>query len=364
MARLNKKDRGIFERPKGSGIWYIRYHDAEGVEHRESVGAKGLARRIYDKRKAQIRAGVFEPKKPPAPVVTIAQVLDAYKAYEDKHDKHCMDTPKGHERLKARFGTMPAESITRVNVEDFAADLRAGLLTQVAGKPLKPLAASTVNHHITLLGAAMRRAFRAGTIKVNPLTDLSRLKENNKRDRWLSDPEETRLMEALPPRVHPLVLTAIHAGLRKGELHALRNRNINLASRVLRVEEAKGGEGRSIPMNEILVEALTTIKGDAPNEFLFRSSKGNALANLRKVWDEALREAKIDNFVFHDLRHTFGSRLVMSGVDLKTVQILMGHKSIKMTERYAHLAPGHLRAAVAKLAVRDGQKPWAEGAGG
>jgi len=356
MPRPGGKDRGIFERYKGSGVWYVRFFDEFGQEHKQAVGPKSLAKKVYEDRRRAVRIGTFSPDD--RVKVTISKVMDAYKKYEDRTGHHIMDTPKGHERIKARFGKWPYDRITRVHVEEFAEELTAGLGKEADGTPLTPMAASTVNHHIALLSAAMRRAFRAGMIKSNPLTDLSKLKENNKRDRWATTDEEKRLMDALPARVHAVILTSIHGGLRKGELKALRCRDIDLVGRMLHVREAKGGEGRSIPLNDVLFAALSTIQGE-PGELVFR---GNTLTNLRDIWDQAVKDAKLDNFKFHDLRHTFASRLVMAGVDLRRVQILMGHKSIKMTERYAHLAPGHLRDAVSRLVLKPGEAdPWSHG---
>lgn len=359
MARKENKDRGLFERVKGSGYWSILYYDTDGRRHREDIGPKSLAKRVYQKRKTEIREGRFflAPRRK----VTIGQVLEAYQQYEQETGHKIMDTPQGYVRVKACFGGRAAEGITRVEVEEFAQKLKSGAFLQVDGKPPKPMAASTVNHHISLISAAMRRAFRAGMIPTNPLSDLSRLKENNKRDRYLTDDEEDRLLGAMPKRVRPLVITAIHTGLRKGELKELRRRAVDLFGEVLRVEKSKSGEARDIPLNPKVLAALRALmKGeDGPDAYVFRSSSGDALTNLREIWDDAVAKAKLVDFTFHDMRHTFASRLVMSGVELRTVQILMGHSSIKLTERYAHLAPEHLRSAVNKLAPPEGApKPW------
>ena len=91
---------------------------------------------------------------------------------------------------------------------------------------------------------------------------------------------------------------------------------------------------------------------------VFTAPRGGYLVNLNRAWYRAIKVARLDGLRFHDLRHTFASRLAMSGVDLFRVQTLMGHKSSRMTVRYAHLSPEHLRAAVAKL-DSPGPKPWA-----
>ncbi len=207
MARKENKDRGLFERVKGSGYWSILYYDTDGRRHREDIGPKSLAKRVYQKRKTEIREGRFflAPRRK----VTIGQVLEAYQQYEQETGHKIMDTPQGYVRVKACFGGRAAEGITRVEVEEFAQKLKSGAFLQVDGKPPKPMAASTVNHHISLISAAMRRAFRAGMIPTNPLSDLSRLKENNKRDRYLTDDEEDHIFEVLDdPQVMEVIASA------------------------------------------------------------------------------------------------------------------------------------------------------------
>ena len=113
---------------------------------------------------------------------------------------------------------------------------------------------------------------------------------------------------------------------------------------------AKNGERRSIPMNRELRQVLELLKAKAgESPYVFLNSLGEPYKLVSTVFDDAVERARIQDFNFHDLRHTFASRLVMAGVDLRTVQILMGHKTINMTLRYAHLAPEHLKKAVEAL---------------
>jgi site-specific recombinase XerD len=107
---------------------------------------------------------------------------------------------------------------------------------------------------------------------------------------------------------------------------------------------------RYVPLNDAAIAALRTVealKGDNP--FVFLASDGTRLCSSRFWFDAAVKDAKLRDFTWHCLRHTFASRLVMKGVDLRTVQELMGHKAIQMTVRYAHLAPQHRLAAVQRL---------------
>jgi len=126
--------------------------------------------------------------------------------------------------------------------------------------------------------------------------------------------------------------------------------NVDLERRILKVSKSKNGEKRDIPLNDAALAAQMTAKqysSDGPAVFWNRY--GEPLQSPRQWFEEALENAKIDDFRWHDLRHTFASRLVMAGADLGTVQQLMGHKTIGMTVRYAHLAPEHQLSAVQKL---------------
>ena len=124
--------------------------------------------------------------------------------------------------------------------------------------------------------------------------------------------------------------------------------------RQLTVLRSKNGETRHIPLNDAAVAALRTAetyRNGSP--FVFLNTGGTRLLSPRFWFDAAIKKAKLKDFTWHCLRHTFASRLVMAGVDLRTVQELMGHKTIQMTVRYAHLAPQHRLAAVQRLCDTD-----------
>jgi integrase len=156
--------------------------------------------------------------------------------------------------------------------------------------------------------------------------------------------------------VTPLVLAALNTGLRRGKLLQLRWRDVDLTRKVLTVrgEGAKTGQTRHVPLNTEIVDVLKNWKPIAAEAdgFAFSSGAGTTpLTEARKAWSNVIAKAKVGAFRFHDLRHTFASKLVMAGVDLNTVRELLGHKKISMTLRYAHLAPQHKAAAVEKLVI-------------
>jgi len=179
--------------------------------------------------------------------------------------------------------------------------------------------------------------------------------------RGWSPEEEIRLgvvMAASYPEHTPELDFALNTGLRLGEMYGLAWENVNLSRRVLTIPRSKNGERRHVPLNDAALAALGEFRkrseGTGP---VIRNLEGKPLAGPRHWFEPAIRNAKIRAFSWHCLRHTFASRLVMAGIDIRTVQELMGHKDIKMTVRYSHLAPKHTLAAVQQLSGVVSQSP-------
>ena len=130
---------------------------------------------------------------------------------------------------------------------------------------------------------------------------------------------------------------------------------MDFATRLLSVSQTKNGETRHIPLNAAALSAFHQLHQNSSGEgYVFTNRHGDRLLKGRHWFEPAIREAGVKDFSWHCLRHTFASRLVMAGVDLRTVQQLMGHKAIQMTVRYAHLAPEHQMAAVERLCPAAG----------
>ncbi len=221
------------------------------------------------------------------------------------------------------------------------------------------VAPATINREL----AAMKKAFNLAIrewewCRENPVSRVSMEKEANTRDRWVTAEEEARLLEACPPWLGELVRFALHTGMRLGEILALTWRGVDLVRNTATVFQSKNGTRRTIPLNQT-VRAL--LKGKAKVRALntaqvFQSQAQTPLEanNIRRAFRRAVRQAEIEELHFHDLRHTFATRLVQAGVDLYRVQRLLGHQSPVMTQRYAHHSPESLRAGVELL---DGGEP-------
>lgn len=247
------------------------------------------------------------------------------------------------------------------------------------------LTGATTNRTLAALKAALNKAVEWHILRTNPLVGVKKMREDtNAVIRYLSPDEDKRVRNALDAReakrrenrekfnawrrergykewpqfgtftdhLKPMVLLALNTGMRRGEQFNLKWTDINFVGRLLTVvgKTAKSGKTRHIPLNdEAFVVLQKWYEQRKDSELVFPSHDGGKMDNISTSWEGLMKNAKIENFRFHDCRHDFASKLVMAGVDLNTVRELLGHSDIKMTLRYAHLAPQKLAAAVATL---------------
>ena len=243
--------------------------------------------------------------------------------------------------LLEAFGELPAAEISPASIDEFL----AGLVTD--GRRSR----STANRYHSLLSSIFSLATRNGRIPANPLARVSYLKENPPRVRFLTDDEEAALRSAIRrrcPAREPEFDLALSTGMRRGEQFTLRRDAVNLELRILTVWGKTGR--RYIPLNAAARAALAKLLGACPGEFVCPEAKRAGQRDERRWFEPCVNAAGIADFHWHDLRHTFASRLAMAGVPLRTIQELLGHRAMRMTERYAHLDQAHLQAAVDVLA--------------
>jgi integrase len=213
-------------------------------------------------------------------------------------------------------------------------------------------APKTIDRDIAPLKAALTRAVDWDLLQAHPLTRLKPLGgDPNKVVRYLSAAEEKRLYAALratEPWLRALVPVLLNTGIRRGEAFGLRWGDVDLSRRMLTVhgQTAKSGVTRHVPLNGTAVRALKQWRGAVapmPEIVVFRRQE------FRRSWVTLLKRARIENFRVHDCRHHFASRLAQTGEPLEVIRELLGHADLRMTLRYAHLAPEQKRKAVDKI---------------
>ena len=225
----------------------------------------------------------------------------------------------------------------------------------LSGRPASP---ATVKRYLAILSKAMSVAAKEWFwIDDNPCRLVPRPTEPRGRVRFLAEDERTRILAACEAsserRLYPLVLLALATGARQGELLALRWRDIDFARAAAVLHETKNRERRSVPVTgaalDVLRERAKVRRIDT--DLVFANRYGKA-PFPRQAWDRALREAKFEDFTFHDLRHTTASYLAMSGATLAEIAEVLGHKTLAMVKRYAHLTEGHTRGVLERMTTR------------
>jgi integrase len=348
---MPKAERGVFEKVPGSGVWWVRYTDSAGVYRREKAGTWSMAKDLLVSRQDQARRGIKLPDTLRRRSITFSEIAEDALAYSEAHKRSYRDDKNRMERLKEWFGDRQADAIT-------GHDLEERLNAEAASAKWAP---STFNHYKSLLQMAFREARRASKVTGdNPARDVRHRREDNSRVRYLSrgpEGEYERLLKVIRKDYAEHVgefLFAVNTGLRLSSQYSATydQQSLDLANNVLHVPRTKNDEAVHQPLNANALAALRSLpswsKRSGP---IFRNIRHpqQAVKSCDHWFKPALTAAGITDFKWHDLRHTFASWLIQDGVPLERVSKLLGHKSLAMTMRYAHLAPNQLSADVAKL---------------
>jgi integrase len=371
--------KGIFEKNPGSGVWWVRYADGNGKPRRETAGTKSAAITLYQKRKTEILQGRKLPENLRAKAVKFSVLAEDALTYSRnskpgsyKQDEYRMKP------LVEEFGNRSADTITSHELATWLAD-------KANERSWEP---GTVNRFKALLSLTYRLGVDSKKVSANPAgKGLKRRRESNGRTRFLNQFEPAKtFVDYLKPhrdeeaRLRVVIATeyaehmpefeiALHTGMRPSEQYRLNRCQVDLVRGLVTISKSKNGEARHIPLNSIALGAFRTLMGrdGEPTDPVFVSirlakdeltgeQKIQRLKGYKHWFDPAVYTAGLRDFSWYCLRHTFASRLVMDGVDLPTVSYFMGHKTIQMTMKYAHLAPAHKLAAIERL-VSFGKAP-------
>ncbi|WKZ33527.1 MAG: tyrosine-type recombinase/integrase [Thermodesulfobacteriota bacterium] len=347
---------GLFKR---GNIWWFKFMSKGQLIQRSTKSRdKKLAERIYWK----IRSEIVEAHWFGMSVAvnkTVSELLDKfikdYASYHKSSNTVKNDSSMSKE-IKAFCGNTRLVDVTPSLISSYKDVCRE-----------KKLSPASINQRLTFLNKAFKLAIKEWEwCHINPIEKVSREKIRNERDRWLSLDEEKRLIEksVLYPTIkgnkteprywlQEVVVFALNTGMRQDEILSLQWTTVDLFRRTVTVMKSKNGEKRTIPLNRKAFDLLKrkSIRNHIGRDYVFTSETGTKISrrNLYRAFSKVVRRIKIDDFRFHDLRHTFATRLTQAGIDLYKISKLLGHKDLRTTQRYSHHWTESLRSGVEVL---------------
>lgn len=333
-------------RKRTNGGLFIDFRDQYGRRMRENLKTDDpkLAKQILMKREVEVFEGKFFDKR--------KQEKMLFKDLAQRVLTYLLERRKAH----VFFNTMIAK-LVKVFGEMYICELTADRITDYQTKRASEVSKSTVNRELAVLKRIFNLGIKWSVLTKNPVTKVEFYKEPKIRIKYLKEEQIRSLLNHCAGTLKMIVKTALLTGMRKEEILSLKWKHIDFDNNLILVDKTKNDEIREIPLGQELRDlfwGMCTGKGaDYP---VFVKADGKRYLDIRTVYQTALRASGIEDFRFHDLRHTFASQMVMAGVDILTVKELLGHKDISMTLRYAHLAPKHKADAITKLENRIMEK--------
>lgn len=301
---------------------------------------------------------------------TLADLIDRYMELE------LPKRPKGRRKAemhltwwRQEYGYTLLSELSSSQLAE-ARDRLLGSETAGNWKEKRKKSPATVNRYLASLSHAFTVAVNEWEwLPLNPMRRVRRPHEGQARVRFLDDAERDRLLKACRDSpntyLYTIVVLALSTGARHGEIMSLRWRDMDLDRGVARLERTKNKERRALPLTHHALTLLRELKASGgDSEFVFARSDGKAPMELRKHWYAATKRAGIDDFRFHDLRHSAASYLAMNGATLAEIAEVLGHKTLQMVKRYAHLSDQHVADVVERMnkaifveAANDNTKP-------
>ena len=327
---------GVYRR--GKQYWLTYTFENRQVRVPAETTNKRTAEKIYHKRMADIAEGKYLDIKKNEKVL----FKDFAEIYMQRHaipfKKSWKRSDKSHiASLTPFFGEKYLYEITSMMIEDCKIERQ------------KTVKRSSIKRELSTLCTMLNKAIKWKLLLENPMKDVERYRgdeADNQRVRYLEKDEIARLLSFCHDlKLKNVVSLALHTGMRKGEIQRLQWNDVDFQKRQLVVTISKNGTKRYLPLDNSAVSALMAQPKHASSPLVFPNEEGKVY-DFRKAFETAITAAKIVDFRFHDLRHTFASHLVMSGISIYTVMELLGHRSLKMTMRYAHLSPDFQAKAV------------------
>jgi integrase len=343
-----KKRDGVYERKDRKGFW-ISWTDAQGRRRYRKTDAANITQaKVYRAAElVRVEQAKLLGQLPPGED-TFKEVADRYL----KHQKVRL-TAAAYVREEgilqkhlARFDSLPLASIRKSDIQHY--------VTERASK----VAAATVQRELVLLKHLFALAVEWEIIPVNPAQFVKSPKLPAGRMRYLQPTELRALLNVCPDGLREIVALAVSTGMRRGEILSLRYLDVDMANKRVLLPQTKNGSGRVVYLNEMAAMVFEAWPEGAPGDRIFAEWDGPRVAD---AFERARDKVKLVDFRFHDLRHTCASWLRMAGADIHAVQKVLGHKDLRMTERYSHLSPDFLADTVGRLDAVFGVKPAKNG---
>ncbi len=328
-------------------VWWIEYYDQDKRLRRERIGPnKAAAEQRYREVMSARAEGRYIKKSPDVHTLfkdLAAWYLDlpevkAKRSYG--RDQVCM------KNLLPFFGDHLLKDITPAVVEAFK---QKRLSENTKRRPQFLTKPASVNRELGCLKTLFNKALKNGKAERNPCQGVRFLKENNVRDRILSSEEFTLLLTHCPPYLKPILKLAYHTGMRKGEILGLTWGQVDLKEGFIRLksEDTKSNEGRLVPLNKEMAEMFRAMPRGLPSVEVF-TYRGKSVASIWRGLDNACKKAGIEDFTFHDLRHTAINNWRLQGHDYFRIMAASGHKTMEVFKRYNTVSREELKALVAE----------------
>ncbi len=233
----------------------------------------------------------------------------------------------------------------------FLTAIEPDLIERYREKRLKSVERSTINRDMQVLKRMFNLAIPWGYARENPVRWVKFFRESMGRLRYLTRSEFEKLYELSPEHLRPLLLVAVHTGMRQAEMLTLTWGQVDLENGFVSLVDTKNSAPRKVPLNQTTRKAFLELRLRSQGQNVFVDAGGQSLPSRTVQWQfkRTLKEARIENFRFHDLRHTCASWMAMANVPILTIKEVLGHKDVRMTLRYSHLAPNQQVDAVKRL---------------
>ena len=317
-------------------VWYADFY-ANGKRVQQSTGTANRreAEKFHALRLSEVHRGAF--LKPVN--LTLTELGERYIEHAKLHKRSWIRDMQLLSNLQEFFGSSRLRDITAFRIEEYQR------------KRVQEASPATTNREIALLKHMFNIAERWGQHQgANPVRMVRFLPENSVKYRTLSAEEERKLLSCCAPHVREMVVFAINTGLRSGDIYRLRWEDVDFPNKQLHLIVKKTAKPLELPLNDDAMGVLRARQAVRRGLYIFYNpDTGSAFLNLKTGLKGALRRGGLTGITWHTLRHTFASRLLLSGADLVTVKDLLGHAEIKTTLRYAHSNAQARAQAVANL---------------